>query len=151
MLIVGRLKFTSQLIHLSNISLWTWSPPSLPSLKSISSLLSKHSTMTTFVVLWLSVQCSLYKLSLSFTKSVEISYFASSLLFTPSSQYLCTSQYFGRSRLGPHHPLTGFIQEKPRGYSQLLWWASWQALEVATKIFREIVIVKRNSRQRPEF
>lgn len=27
---------------------------------------------------------------------------------------------------------------KPRRHSQLIWWASWQALEVATKIFREI-------------
>lgn len=38
----------------------------LPSPRSISSLLSKHSTMTT---LWLSAQCSLYRLSLLFAKS----------------------------------------------------------------------------------
>lgn len=150
MLTVEWLKFILQPICLFSISVWTWHPPSLPSSKSISSPLSRHSTMTAFVVVWLSMQRSLYKLSLSFTKSVAISYFSSFFLFTLSSQYLCTSQYFERNRPGPYHPLTGFIQEKPRGCSQLLWWVSWQALEVATEIFREIVIIKHNSRQWPE-
>lgn len=119
---------------------------SLPSFSSISSLLSLHSTMTT---LWLPVQCSLYRLSPPFAKMVQISYFSSSLLFMPSSQYFCASWYcLERSR--PCHILTCFIQEKPRGHSQL-GWASWQALEVAVKIFREIFIIKHNSRQRPEF
>lgn len=118
---------------------------SLPSFSCSSSLLSKHSTMTT---LWLPVQCSLYRLSLPFAKSVQISYFSSSLLFMPSSQYFCASWYFERSR--PYPILTCFIQEKPGGHSRL-GWASWQTLEVATKIFREILIIKYNSRQRPEF
>lgn len=118
---------------------------SMPSFKSISSLLGKHSKMTT---LWLSVQCSLPRLSLPSSKSVEVSCFSSSLLFTPPSQYFCASWYSERSR--PHHALTCFIQEQPRGHSQL-GWASWQALEVATKIFREILIIKHNSRRRPEF
>lgn len=83
---------------------------SMPSFKSISSLLGKHSKMTT---LWLSVQCSLPRLSLPSSKSVEISCFSSSLLFTPPSQYFCASWYSERSR--PHHALTASYRSSLEG------------------------------------
>lgn len=151
MLTVEWLKFILQLTCLFGISVWMRNSPSLQSFKSNSSLLSKHSTTTTFAVLRLSAQCSSQKLSLSFTKPAEISCFSSSLLFMFSSQYLCISQYFERGRPVPYKSLTCFIQEKPRGYLQLLWWESWQALEVAAKTFREIVTIKFNNRQQPPF
>lgn len=114
----------------------------LPSpLRSISSLLSKHSTTTT---LWLSVQCSLYRLSLLFAKSR----FKFRIFLVPSYLRPLLNTFVLPGSLKEAGHITCFIWEKPRGHWQL-GWASWQALEVATKIFREIFIIKHNSRQRP--
>lgn len=83
MLTAKWLKSPLQLICLFSISLQTRCPPSLPSLRFIYSSLRKQGVMTAFVLLWLTLQHSFYKISLCFT--VEISLFSFFLL----SCYLC--------------------------------------------------------------